>query len=262
MINKTRLGVPLFDDLIGGVYRKRPVLCCGRRGSGKTIFALHCLKQAVNDGEKAILLSSWNPRDLSIIGEKALNFSCEEAAARGTVTILEYEGIMTTPVFEENVTLPPDSFFEFIRIIEEKAATRVIIDTVLPWVAIRQKERVAKHVFSFIQALDRLGVTAVLTMPRPVSALAFSLKNMMEDQTPVALTLDVDQAGKRTLTINKYLGESALPPPVNFEIVSGQGIVPAGTHLSGNKPESSHNAPTQPPGGGRPIRFASAFKNI
>lgn len=262
MINKTRLGIPLFDDLIGGVYRKRPVLCCGRHSSGKTILALHCLKQAVNDGEKALLLSSWNPRDLSIIAEKALNFSCEEAAARGVVTILEYEGIMTTPVFEENVTLPPDSFFEFIRIIEEKAVTRVIIDTVLPWVAIRQRERMAKHVFSFIQALDRLGVTAVLTMPKPVSSLAFSLKNLMEDQTPVAITLDVDQTGKRTLTVNKYLGESALPPPVNFEIVSGKGMVPAGSQHAEQGSEPSKSASTQTPGAGRPIRFASAFKNI
>lgn len=263
MIDKIRLGIPFIDATIGGAYRKRPILCCGRHGSGKTIFALHCLKQAVEEGEQALLLSSWNPRDLSIISEKVLDFSCDEAAEKGVATLLEYAGIMTSPVFEQDVTLPPDSFNELIQIIEEKAVTRVIIDTILPWVAIRQKDRLAKHVFSFIHAFDRMGVTAVFTLPKPVSPLAFSLKKLLEDQIPVAITLDVGNSGERTLTINKYLGESIMPPPIRFEIVSGAGMVTGkSTTITNNDASSTAAQQKAPaPASASPIRFASAFKN-
>lgn len=260
MINKTRLGISFFDETIGGVYRKRPVLCCGRHGSGKTVFALHCLKQAVEEGEQALLLSSWNPRDLSIISQKVLGFSCEAAAEKGAATLLEYAGIMASPVFEQDVTLPPDSFNELIQIIEEKAVTRVIIDTVLPWVAIRQKDRLAKHVFSFIQAFDRMGVTAVFTLPKPVSSLAFMLRNLLEDHVPVAISLEINDSGTRSLTVNKYLGEQVMPPPETFEIVSGTGMVPAGSNDSAAKTAKTEIA--QKNAGNGTIRFASAFKSI
>ena len=259
MIDKTRLGIPFFDETSGGVYRKRPVLCCGKHGSGKTILALHCLKQAVKEGEQALLLSSWNPRDLSIISQKILGFSCDDAAESGAATLLEYAGIMASPVFEQDVTLPPDSFNELIQIIEEKGVSRVIIDTVLPWVAIRQKDRLAKHVFSFIQAFDRMGVTAIFTLPKPVSPLAFTLKNLLEDQVPVGITLDVDDSGTRTLSVNKYLGESGMPPPIEFEIATGAGMVPAHTQAASGNAVNTDSA--QQPASGNPIRFASAFKN-
>ena len=259
MIDKTRLGIPFFDKTVGGTYRKRPVLCCGRHGSGKTILALHCLKQAVEEGEQALLLSSWNPRDLSIISQKVLGFSCDEAAENGTATLLEYAGIMASPVFEQDVTLPPDSFNELIQIVDEKAVTRVIIDTILPWVAIRQKERLAKHVFSFIHAFDRMGVTALFTLPKPVSPLAFSLKKMLEDQIPVIINLDVDNSGERTFTINKYLGESIMPSPIEFEIVGGAGMVQKAT----SAPQEPNIRPddAQQTSPAEPIRFSSAFKN-
>ncbi len=256
MIDKTRLGIPFLDEATGGVYRNRPVLCCGRHGSGKTIFALHCLKQAVEEGEHALLLSSWNPRDLAIVSQKTLGFSCEEAARRGAATLLEYAGIMASPVFEQDVTLPPDSFNELVQIVEGKAVSRVILDTALPWVAIRQKERMAKHVFSFVQAFDRMGVTAVFTLPKPVSPQAFLLKKMLEDQIPVVITLEVGEDGTRMATVNKYLGESVMPAPRVFDIVSGSGMVPA----SAKKPAATNPPPPQRKDSRAPIRFSSAFK--
>jgi KaiC/GvpD/RAD55 family RecA-like ATPase len=285
MINKTRLGISVVDESIGGVYRKRPVLCYGRRGSGKTIMALHCLKQSVEEGENVLLLSSWNPRDLAIVSQKVLSFSCDKAVKSGNATLLEYAGIMASPVFEEDVTLPPDSFNELIEIVMAKSITRVIIDTVLPWVAIRQKDRLAKHIFSFVHAFDRMGVTAIFTLPKPASPLAFMLKNLLEDSVPVSLSLDVDDAGIRTLNVHKYLGESVMPAPMPFLIVPGTGIVslkstpgplaanpvspplqqaPASVApVAEAAPVNAAPAPAAPPAAKpkTPIRFAAAFKN-
>ncbi|OGV61897.1 MAG: hypothetical protein A2498_09510 [Lentisphaerae bacterium RIFOXYC12_FULL_60_16] len=243
----------------GGVYRKRPVLCTGHQGSGKTLLALHALMQAVKEGEQALMLTSWHANDLVIVAEKTLGFGFEEAITRGHAILLEYAGIMPTPDFEKNVTLPPASFTEFMQIVETRSVTRVIIDTVLPWVAIRQKERLSLHVYSFMQALERMGVTALLTLPKPVSPLAFMLKNLLEEQVPIALTLKQEPEGSRTLTVNKYLGETVLPPPLPFEIRKGTG-------LASVKPDpASPGAPGKDGGSdvksSGPIRFASAFRS-
>lgn len=226
MIDKTRLGIPFFDEQHGGIYRKRPVLCIGRQGSGKTIAALQSLMQSVKEGERGLMLSSWRAHDLAIIAEK-MGFPLAEAAAKGQVTLLEYADIMQTPEFEKNLTLPPGSFMEFQSIVESNSIGRVIIDTVLPWIAIRQEEKLAKHIYSFIQAIERMGVTCLLTLPKPVSALAFTLKNRLEEQVPIVFTLDKDPQDQRSLLINKYLGDQNLPPPVPFVIVPGAGIIRA-----------------------------------
>ena len=288
MIDKTRLGIPFFDEQHGGIYRKRPVLCIGRQGSGKTIAALQSLMQSVKEGERGLMLSSWRAHDLAIIAEK-MGFPLAEAASKGQVTLLEYADIMQTPEFEKNLTLPPGSFMEFQSIVESNSIGRVIIDTVLPWIAIRQEDKLAKHIYSFIQAIERMGVTCLLTLPKPVSALAFTLKNRLEEQVPIVFTLDKDPQDQRSLLINKYLGDQNLPPPVPFVIVPGAGIIrapkivpptparpsPAATTRismrethsippppeAAPKPATTPSAKPPPKKDAGPIKFSSAFRS-
>ena len=242
MIDKTRLGIPFFDERYGGIYRKRPALCIGRQGSGKTILALQVLLQSVKENERGLMLSSWRSHDLAIVAEN-MGFPLAEASSQGLVTLLEYADIMPTPEFEKSLTLPPGSFMELQNIIESNSIRRVVIDTVLPWVAIRQEDKLAKHIYSFIQALERMGVTALLTLPKPVSAMAFSLKNRLEEQIPIVFTLDVDASGRRTLMINKYLGDHNLPPPIPFVFAAGAGIIRAPKII----PISPSSPPTDSP---------------
>ena len=234
MIDKTRLGIPLFDDRYGGIYRRRSALCIGRHGSGKTLAAIHFVMQSVKEGERGLILSAWRAHDLAIVAQQ-MGFPLSEAVDKGQITLLEYANIMPTPEFEKNLTLPPGSFMEFQEIVESNSFHRVAIDTVLPWVAIPQKDKLAKHVYSFIQAIERMGVTTLLTLPKPVSPLAFTLKNRIEEQVPIVFTLDVDADDKHSLLVNKYLGENNLPPPVPFVIAPGAGILRA--------QKSSHSAP-------------------
>lgn len=212
MIDKTRLGIPFFDERFGGIFRKRSALCVGRQGSGKTIAALQALLQSARQGERGLMLSGWRAHDLAIIASR-MGLPLSDALEKGQVTLLEYANLMPTPEFEKNITLPPGSFMEFQDIIESGGISRVVIDTILPWVAIPQEDKLLQHIYSFVQALERMGITAVLTIPRPVSPLAHTLKNHLEQQIPVVFTLDRDDSGKHTLLLNKYLGETALPPP-------------------------------------------------
>lgn len=275
MIDKTRLGIPFFDDYFGGIYRKRPALCVGRHGSGKTLAALQAVMQSVREGERGLMLSSWHAHDLTIIAD-TLGLPLSHAVESRQVVLLEYADIMPTQEFEKNLTLPPGSFMELQEIVEANGISRVVIDTVLPWVAIHQEDKLPKHIYSFIHALERMGVTALFTLPKPVSALAFTLKNRLEEQVPIVFTLEQDPRGNRSLVINKYLGEVNLPAPLPFSIVTGTGFAPASATPTAPEPPAAPArrrtpappqvpvespappSPPAPPANHRPIRFAAA----
>ena len=227
MIDKTRLGLSCFDERYGGLYRKRAALCVGRQGSGKTLLGVQALLQSVKEGERGLMLSAWRAHDLTITTNR-LGLPLADAIDKGQVILLECANLISTPTAEKGWMLPPGSFLELQEIITSNSVSRVIIDTILPWVAIQPEKKLAQHVFSFVQAFERMGVTALFTLPRPVSPLAFALKNRLEEQIPIVFTLDYDEAtGRRTLLINKYLGDLNLPPPMNLIIAPGTGIMRA-----------------------------------
>jgi hypothetical protein len=131
---KTRLGIPFFDDVFGGVYRGWQTLCHGRAGSGKSIFGMHFINQALAEGDRALFLSENRVADtLKISAQFGMPFAA--AMASGQLTLLEYG--------------------------------------------------------SFIHALDRIGLTVLMTLPKPVSKDALILKNHIEDLCSVSINLDI-----------------------------------------------------------------------
>ena len=257
MIKKTILGIEAFDSILGGLYRGRSAVCTGRHGTGKTILALQAMAAAVASGEKPLMLTGWQASDLAIIAQSAAGFPLDEALGNGHAVLMEYAG-METQQGEINITLPPDSFTELLQAVEERGVSRVIFDTVLPWVAIPGEERLPKHVYSFIQALDRMGVTSLMTIPRPVSPLSVKLPDLLTEQAPVVISLDFgSDPSQRLLTVSKYLGETSLPPPIRLKLGDGQGFF---------SEEQEQNRPTfQPDGKSHEkghIRFARAFNSV
>jgi hypothetical protein len=121
--------------------------------------------------------------------------------------------------------------------IAEQAVARLVLDTCLPWVAVRGAEHLSEHVFSFIRSLDRMGVTTLLTMPRAASLASSRLYKLVEDQVPVSITLAggedessrrrTDKSSRRrTLVVNKYLGmDEKVGTEIPLEIIPGKGFV-------------------------------------
>ncbi len=254
MIEKTILGIQAFDSALGGLYRGRSAVCTGRHGTGKTILALQSMAAAIACGEKPLMLTGWQAHDLAIIAQSLAGFPLDEALGKDQAVLMEYAG-METQQGETNITLPPDSFTELIQIVEERGIKRVIFDTVLPWVAIPDEERLPKHVFSFIHALDRMRVTSLLTIPRPVSARAVKLLDLLKDQVPVVISLEYgNDPSQRLMTVSKYLGETSLPPPVKLTLGDGQGLF-----SGGHEPRSPVLRQELNNSSKAGIRFASAF---
>lgn len=264
-VDKTKLGVDLFDDNFGGIYRGRQVLCSGRYGSGKSILAYHFLNQALQNGEKALLLSNFLAHDTIIVAE-SVGLPFAEAVTNGQLTILEYASFIPKSNTSANVMLPPQSFMELQEKIETQSIRRIALDTVLPWVAIYPITRIAEHVYSFIHALDRLGVTSLLTLPKPISNPAFALKSRIEDLCPIAINLDHSNGKERGLRVTKYLGEvrniSTLYP---FIIAPNKGIV-AETSAEQESPDNASaeiplkKPPEMPPQPKKPISFSSVIR--
>ncbi len=224
VIDKTKLGLAFFDECFGGVYRGRQVLCWGCGRSGKSILACHFLNQALLEGDKALMLSRYRAQDTVIIAE-SLGMPFANAVNSGQLTILEYTSFITDSGTSDNIMLPPQSFMELQGIVESQSIRRVAFDPVLPWVAIQPVTHIAEHVYSFIHAIERLGVTSLLTLPKPASNAAHTLKNRLEDLCPIAIQLGHTDDECRVLRVTKYLGESSkLSSPFPFVILPDVGI--------------------------------------
>lgn len=262
-MDKVKLGLNFFDERFGGVYRNRPLLCCGRDKSGKSILAYHFINQALEDGDRVLLLSRFNPQDAIIVAE-SLGMPFRDGVNSGQISILEYKNFILQDATDANVMLPPQSFMEMQEIIESQAIRRLVLDTVLPWVAIQPTSRIAEHVYSFIHAMARLDVTTLLTLPKPRSTPAFALKARLEDHCPIVINLDIVGEREWTLKLVKHLGFRGHADMLfRFDIVTGKGMVELERQKNAGNGRKPH--PPQTPGppshdADQPIDFSSVIR--
>lgn len=226
MVDKTKLGIELFDETFGGVYRGRTVFCYGRRDSGKSEITSSFLHQAFLDGDRSLLLTDWQAKDALILAE-AVGVPFNHMVRSGNLTILEYSAFVPGAYMRADSPLPPSAFVELQKIIASRSIRRVVFDTALPWLAIHPIERMPGHVYSFIHALERLNVTVLLTLPWPASTPAFMLKNRLEDVCPVVLVAQrSEDTGESFFKVPKYLGDNLTSvTPVSFKMDRGKGAV-------------------------------------
>ena len=272
MIGKIPIGVPFFDAEFGGVYPHRVILVTGRSGAGKTVLGLQFLDQGLRLQERALMLSARPAQDLVIMAE-SLGMNVAAAIESGSLTLLEYNEFIPGRDHEVNIDLPPDGFIQLKEIIEQQAVNRVVIDTVLPWITLPNPAQLPEHIFSLLRAFERLGVTTLFTLPKPVSASASHLRKLVEDVVPISLTLlHEPSAPSRKMIISKYLGMDTIPEGFNFEIVPRRGLVlfqaatapepplplPAAATLAETEPATRPVAPYAAPASGKArVSFAS-----
>lgn len=224
MITKTLSGIPMLDEPHGGIFSNRSFLVTGAKNSGKTVLGLQFTRQGLEQNERCLYLSTMVADDLGILAE-SLGFDLTPHLASEALTLLEYESFMSGGGAPGLDMLPPEGFEQLKNIIHANSIERVVLDTVLPWVSVRQPERMPEQVFSFTRSFDRLGVTTMLTLPKPVSSLAYRLKKSIEDVVPISILLQPPLESKLSqLQVVKYLGEKKLEGKRPFIIQDGVGM--------------------------------------
>lgn len=262
MIAKTLSGVSFLDDIYGGVYAGRSFLVSGRSGTGKSTLGFQFVRQGLQQDERCLVLSTMAANDLSILAE-ALGFSFSMAIDAGNLVLLEYQSFIPGKGISDWGTLPPEGFSQLKEIIEANSVKRVVLDTVLPWIAMPKQDRLAEHIFSFVRSCDRLGITTMMTIPKPVSSMAFRLKKHLEDVTPISILLNTTEDQDRfTWQAVKYLGEKKPTGMIPYTILPAKGFVsysdskdkappaestlPEPLHPETSRPEPSRPEPLHP----------------
>ena len=247
---KTPTGIAFFDARRGGVYAGRCWLLSGPSGTGKSAVGLQFLGQGIRQGEHGLLLSIQRAVD-TVLWASSHGPQMEQAIENGGVAVLEYGDVVPGRDKTPNPNLPPEGFLDLQRIVIANAVKRVVLDTVLPWAMPQHPDTMNERVFSLVHALERLGCTTLLTLPRPVSPMAARLKEALERLVPVAvdLALSLDN-GQRTWLTTKYLGDTNRPAPIAYALVPG-----VGAQADGDAPPKAAAAAVPPPAR---VRFAQA----
>lgn len=224
------------------------MLATGRSGAGKTVLGLQFLGQGLKTGERSLLLSVKPAEDVALFAA-AFGVPVDQAVEKGDLIILEYSEFVPGRDREDQLKLPSDSFLQLKQIIEEQSVQRVVLDTVLPWVSLKDEKSLPEHIFSLVRVFHRLGTTTLFTLPRPISTAAIKLRRLIEDVVPVSVSLNYSPDGSQLQwQINKYLGTNPATEMVDYEIVENLGIV-----RKGNVPRPESKTPrfaaheTQPP---------------
>ena len=270
MIIKTLSGIRMLDQTHGGVFAGRSLLVTGRSGTGKSVAAFQFIHQGLQQEEPCLILSTMAANDLSICAE-SLGFPFAVPIDNGSLILLEYQSFIPGRGVVDWGTLPSEGFEQLREIVHANAIKRLVLDTVLPWISVPGSDRMAEHVFSFVRSCDRLGVTTLMTLPKPVSAMALRLKKALEDVVPICVLLSPTNADHLfNWQIVKYLGERRMNEPSLFRIEVGKGIVP---YEPDSAPPTARPAPAivppprRVPGGepptppdNRPARLSSVWK--
>ncbi len=242
MTDKTPIGVDFLDSRYGGAFRGRPMLICGPAKSGKTTAAFHFLRRGLRLRERCLMLTARPASDI-VVQADAMGLDFSRAVESGELILLEYADDVPGRHSESAITLPPDSFMQLAQVVAEQAVARLVLDTCLPWVAVKGGDRLEEHVFSFIRSLDRMGSTTLLTMPKAASLASARLYKLVEAQVPISVTLDYDEEKQaRLMIVNKYLGmDDKVGLEIAFDIQPEVGLTEGARALR----------PKQAPAGGK-----------
>ena len=177
-MERIKTGVPGFDDLIEGGFPKNfSVLLSGSPGTGKTIFGLRFLNEALMNAERcAYVTYSQSPKDI-----------LDHAAQFGW----EMKGL-------EFIQLKPEEFEEELR---TKKFDRIVLDS-LSSIAVMTRDSLSRFI---MQAKD-MGCTCILISELPKESVWLSRDTISEFLTDgVVLLKSVEAAGevKNLLKVEK-----------------------------------------------------------
>ena len=217
-LNTTKTGIEVLDRDFGGIYLHHPTILCGRRNSGKFVFASQFLVKTLRIGERVIVFTYKRPEDV-IASISSDNIDINDAVSTGQLIICPYSS-MRPDSSDRNAPLPlPDVLDELTTIVKENGVSYAIFDTVVPWTAIESLEAMPDHVSKFISTLSALGLTSLLILPDPASPAAQSLSTALREQCPINIELEARNFGANFIVrVTKFQGMAQMKLPIEYKL--------------------------------------------
>lgn len=151
--------IPNFDRLIEGGFQKNSTnLLVGDSGSGKSIFAIQFLKNAMDHGERVLYVTFEEKKEQFYENMSSMGWDLEAYDKKNMFTFLEYTPIKVKTMLEEG-----GGAIE--NIILEKKISRIVIDSISSFALLFEdelsKREAALSLFSMIRDWD---CTSLITL--------------------------------------------------------------------------------------------------
>jgi circadian clock protein KaiC len=227
-------GVGFFDVEFGGVPQGRTTLLSGRSGSGKTLAVTQFILQGLQNGESVIAILSGTADSFKFHAAQ-FGVQVEAALARGQMCLIAEDEL---PAGVGGCARPFEPLLE--KIVSHRAS-RVVIDSILPWVCPPPQGEADSFLMNIAPRLEKTGATSLITLRSPASASARHLRRTIERATPLSVVLTHEgRNGRRLWEVGKYekhkVGET-----IEFALEPGLGLIRVVTsdHLVESQPRAS-----------------------
>ncbi len=234
-VDRVKTGIEGLDELLdGGIPQGRTILVTGGSGTGKTIFGMQFIYYGAVNGEPGIYLT-LEERPKNLRTEMAtFGMDIPKMEKEAKMAIIDASLIRLGLESDEKLTLSPESFDlnhliqNLIMAARNMKAKRVVIDA-LPSLDILMDNDASKVRNSIIEInylLQENGLTSILLDEVPSGKESYSRHGVEEFVVDGIIILDkVESLDKRSLIISKMRSTKHELKPVNFEIMTGKGIV-------------------------------------
>lgn len=231
LIDKVPTGISGFDPVaLGGLPAGRSTLVAGSTGSGKTVFAVEYLARGIARFQQPGVFVTFEESPVAIRrNAESLGFPIAQWENTHTWAFVD----VSERAADEAVTVGLYNFAALVARIENTVrrigATRVVLDSIgAVFARYPDVGAVRSELVRLCAALDRLGVTTVITSERPeehdgVSKLG--VEEFVLDNVVVLRNLLHQERRRRTIEVVKFRGAPHRCGEWLFTIAEEEGLV-------------------------------------
>ncbi len=219
-------GITGLDEMLsGGIPQGKTVLVCGGPGTGKTIFTLQSLNEALSRGEKGLFATLEEP--LSSIRTNAINFGWdlegwEKKGVLKTLNLFMTPGLISVNTRDRDTgDTDLSTISGIVDTVKRTGATFVAVDPLTSLVIHEPRSGRKRQVIGeLFEGLRGLGCTAVITSETSPQEGDFYMEQFLADGV-ILLNKDLrDYKLVKTLRIDKMRGMEFDEQPRRYAITS------------------------------------------
>ena len=220
-IMKVPLGIPALDDKFSGIYVGHVTFLTGASGEGREVAAGAVLNSYYQLEEQVLAVFAESD-DRIALRAREVGYDLEKANEIGALSIL-YHAYKPGEVLSVK-----DSLEEIIEEAHRVSASVLFIQDARPWLEVHPVSAVPERVSEFVSTLEDSGLTVIVALPEPVSAIAKKVWEEMKDRSSVAIQFRRDRLGSYFMKVLTYIGLTAnvrLPYEAQLKFVPRKGFV-------------------------------------